>query len=412
MVSNGTNAAATVLAARELTPVGFGAFAATVVSFTITVGGARALALEAALVRGQESGRRLMADLSSAVTAFVPVPVVVLLGAGALVGGSVGACLVAFAACLPGLVLQDAWRYASFTGRRPRAAFASDVAWLVGMVASFGALTAVRGEIRPEWTVLAWAGPGAVLGMGTVAVQRLRLSARVGVWWIRANLDLGGRYLVDFIGTLGIAQVALYALVLISGIAALGGVRAGYALFGPLQVLYVSVMVTLVPDGRRLALRSSRRLVEVLVVTSVILLLVTVAIGVVLSLRAFDPVGELLFGATWPSARDLVVPVCAQTCAGAVLAGPTMGLRALEEAAVLLRIRLYSAAPTLVLACLGAVLGEAPGMVYGLTVGSAGSAAWHWVALRSALARPTVPVAAEGPLGPPVVRRRGARVRH
>ena len=48
--------------------------------------------------------------------------------------------LIAFAVTMPGLLLQDAWRWAFFVVGEGRRAFVNDLIWLLAMLAIFGGL--------------------------------------------------------------------------------------------------------------------------------------------------------------------------------------------------------------------------------------------------------------------------------
>jgi hypothetical protein len=63
--------------------------------------------------------------------------------------------LVAFAVTMPGLLLQDAWRWAFFVVGEGRRAFLNDLAWLLAMGAFFGGLY-LTGSQSVTTLTLAW----------------------------------------------------------------------------------------------------------------------------------------------------------------------------------------------------------------------------------------------------------------
>jgi hypothetical protein len=96
---------------------------------------------------------------------------------GIVMGGSVGAALLGLAATFPGLLLQDAWRFAFFAAGRGRDAFLNDVAWAIFLVPAF-ALAGLAGASLFAIT-LAWVSMGlAASAAAAVGIAQARLPPR------------------------------------------------------------------------------------------------------------------------------------------------------------------------------------------------------------------------------------------
>jgi hypothetical protein len=149
--------------------------------------------------------------------------------AGLASGGRSGPAFVALAVVLPGLLLQDAWRFAFFApapGRRRSSttscgASRSSRPWWwrpgVGSVAAF---------------VLAW-GASATVAAGTAGSSPASGPAPRRAGWLREQRDLGYRYLVENVSNSGASQLRAYGLGAIAGVGAVGAVRGAELLLGP-----------------------------------------------------------------------------------------------------------------------------------------------------------------------------------
>ena len=63
-------------------------------------------------------------------------------GAALVLGGPVGRALLALAVCLPGLLVQDCWRFAFMARGTPRSALLNDGVWAMALVPLLGAVIA------------------------------------------------------------------------------------------------------------------------------------------------------------------------------------------------------------------------------------------------------------------------------
>jgi hypothetical protein len=375
-----SNVLATVIAARALAPKQFGAYAVAIVTYTLSLGVFRALCLEALLVRPGHSPaetvqRRRDADGSGLLTGTAFFLVLV---AGALIAtGATRSCLVVVGLCLPGLFVQDAWRYGSFAVGGARRAAASDALWLVLAAGALSTLS-VGNVTNPAAYVLAWGAAGTVAGVVPLMwARRLPLPTR-GLTWIRSNLDLGGRYVVDYVCAAGAVHLSFFFLAAISGLTALGSLRAALTLYGPLSIVFTGAYVTLVPEGRRAQMKSAKVVVRfAFAASAAFLLLAAVMMGGLLLLPA--SVGVRVLGQSWHGARPLILPLGLSCCAQGAFVGPSAALRSFGDAPRVLRARMLTLPVVIGLPCYGAVLGGATGTSYGLAIAMWIAAPLYWL---------------------------------
>ena len=209
---------------------------------------------------------------------------------------------------LPGLLLQDAWRFAFFAAGRGSRAFLND---LVFAIVELG--TALTLLLTGQASVVA-----CMLAFGLSAL----LAAAFGFWqlriapdlsavrsWLLDNRDLGMRYLVENVGASGARQLRMSALGAIAGLAAVGQVRAAEMLMGPFLVVLMGISQVAVPEAAHVVRERPRMLARFCfglgAVQASASLLWSAAILVVLPLG----VGEFLLGPLWHPASALLLPV-------------------------------------------------------------------------------------------------------
>lgn len=406
-VSSLTNAVAALVVAGSVSRGSFGAFSTAVLIYTLVVSGTRGLIAQPLAIRvsthrdqrGEVSaaaGAGLVAGAASGVVVGV---------AGGVVGGAVGGALAVTGVMLPALVLQDVWRYALITMRRPQAALVNDLAWGAGQVVLLAvALRAADGEVTA--LTAAWAGAGAVAAALGVAQAGVAPAWREAAGYLRRHGALGGRFAVDLLLTTGSSQVTVLAVGVAGGVAAVGAVRAGSLLFGPFTVALAGLMAGGIAEGARLAARAPHRLRPVLVGVSAGLLALSVGWGAVLG-AAPASWGEALLGPSWAGAHRLVLPFTVVTAGTAVGSGAVLGLRVAAAARTALRLRLLAGTVTVAGGLAGAAAAGATGGVWGLAGGTWVNAVGSWWALGRRGRGGRVPVperrASAGPAAGPAV---------
>src|SRR5690606_29047933 len=139
--------------------------------------------------------------------------------AGLALGGRLGPAFVCLGVVLPGLLLQDAWRFAFFAAGTGRKAFVNDVVWGVALVPAM-VVAARVGSVSAF--VLAWGGSAAVAALYGCLQSGIRPHLSGARAWIRAHRDLGYRYLVENVSNSGASQLRAYGLGVIVGVGAVG----------------------------------------------------------------------------------------------------------------------------------------------------------------------------------------------
>jgi hypothetical protein len=376
------NVAITVVAARALDPKSFGGFAFAFTYYLLTLGMARALASEPLLLRGRDhAGPHGVTTAGAMVALGIPAGLVGV-GVGLVVGGPAGQALVALSVVLPLLFLQDGWRYAAFAIEQPIGALFVDGVWLVAQAVAIGAVV-LSDTSDSAVFMAAWAGAGALAGIAGAVQFAAVPPLRAGVAWVRENLALGGPFLAEFVTAGGAAYVGLAGLAAVSGLVAVGAVRVAQTVFGPINVLYLGIYLTLVPEGARHLVHATGNLRRSMLRASAALIGLSVA-WTALALVVPASIGRAFFGATWDDARPVLLPMGLALCGGGFMAGATAGLRALGAARQSLRTRLLTIPFSLLLPLGGAAVGGEVGFAAGLAASMwIGGVLW-WAAFGKA----------------------------
>jgi O-antigen/teichoic acid export membrane protein len=303
------------------------------------------------------------------------------IGAGcALVGlaisGGLGGVLVTLGILLPGLLLQDSWRYAFFAAGEGRKAFLNDLTWGLVLI-PLVAVAAHQGGV--EWFVVAWGGASCVAAvLGAVQAGFLpRLSGTPS--WMSQQRELGARYFAENLSMSAVTQLRITFLGVLAGLSAVGQVRAAEVLLGPWLAVVMGLSMVAVPE----AARALRRSVRALVVFCTALALAQ-AVGVVLWGLSIlfllpDGVGRQLLGALWEPATSLILPTTLAFAGIGFMNGASAGLRAMAAARRSLRATLCCAVAYLLGGVGGAALGGAAGSAWGVaTATGTGAVVWWW----------------------------------
>ena len=182
-VSSLTNFAVSIYIARTLGAVQYGAFSLAYVTYGFALNASRGLATDPLLVRFSGTNvptwRRAVGEYASgtAVIAGLATGSVVLVAA-ALLDGPARLAFFALGLTLPGLLLQDSWRFAFFALGRGSQAFINDVIWGVTLLPALLFLRAT-GHANVFWFVFAW-GATATVGGRSGAISGPRGAEAVG----------------------------------------------------------------------------------------------------------------------------------------------------------------------------------------------------------------------------------------
>jgi hypothetical protein len=387
-LSSLTNLGLGVMVARSVSTSEFGAFSIAFLTYVSALGLSRALTSEPLVVRFSTATPERWRDAAGSAggAAFVLGAAIGVgcIGVGLLVGDTLGAALVPLGLMLPGLLVQDLWRFAFFARSTGSAAFLNDLVWAAVLFPGLGALIAFD-ESTVEWIVLVWgAAATAAAIVGVRQARTLPHPRAVSSWW-KAHRDLAARYVGEFAVTSGATQAATYGIGAISGLAAVGALRGVDLLFAPIKVLFAGLVLTEVPHGARILPQSSRGLYW----NSLALSGGTAAAGALwggVLLLIPSIVGRSLLGETWAPARELVPALTAMTVGRGITLGAITGLRALAAARRSLLARAISSAGVLVGGLAGAAIAGAVGAAWGFAASTVPEMMVWWSEYRRGLA--------------------------
>lgn len=384
-LSSASNLGTGMVAARALDRRVFGAFGLAFTLYTLALGGCRGLVTEPLVgTYSHVSPTALRKTVRSATggATEIGIAISILLGAATLLlGGSARSSLIALAIVLPGLLLQDAWRYCFVTAGRPRAAVFNDAIWCTIEVVVLTVL-AVAGRLTLVNILLAWGAAGTLAGVVGCA-QAAVTPAPWSAWrWFHQHRELSARYFTEFVVASGASQATLVGLGAVAGLAALGAIRGGQIFFGPIAILFSGAYLALGAEGVRLR-ADPQRLRRIMFKASLVLMVVG-AIWLTVGVAVPAGVGRRLFGDTWGTARGVIVPLGACLIGGCAAAGAIVGLRALAAARASLRARLLGLPFVVVCPLVGAV-GGARGFATGMALGAWVGAGIWWRQFANAL---------------------------
>lgn len=397
-LSSLTNFTLGLITARTVTAYEFGAFSLAFATFTAGLGFVRALTSEPLSVRfsGVDEQRWIRATSSatgSSVVVGVSVGVVCVI-AGWLLAGALGSAIIAVGVLMPGLLLQDTWRFAFFARGRGRLAFLNDLVWGMALIPFIGGAILLRADSAAMY-ILAWASAASVAAVyGARQAGILPAPAAVGRWFAEQK-DIAPRFVLEFLAINGSTQLSTYGIGAIAGLTAAGAIRGGMILMGPLYVLVMGFRMAAVPDLVR-ALRSStsslrRRSIALSAGLGGLALVWVVALLILPS-----SVGTSLLGSTWDGTAAVILPLSLSMVGLAVTVPATSGVRVLLAVDKSLAARIIVAILTMTAALLGAVFGGALGAAWGLAGASVFGAGLWWLQLHRAIveresAKSTVP---------------------
>ncbi|MFG1666881.1 hypothetical protein [Streptomyces sp. Y7] len=380
-----SNFAVGIYVARSLGVTAFGVFSLAWVTYGVVLNVSRGLATDPLVVRfsgvSDASWRGAVARSSGTALGVGTAIGAASLVAGLALGGRVGPAFACLGVMLPGLLLQDAWRYAFFAAGTGRKAFVNDVVWGVALVPAM-VVAARVGSVAAF--VLAWGASATVAAAyGYVQSGILPRVSRARAW-LREQRDLGYRYLVENVSLSGASQLRAYGLGAIAGVGAVGAVRGAELLLGPFLAVLMGLSLVTVAEAARVLRRAPHRLGRFCLLLGGGQAVAALLWGGALLLMP-DRLGELVLGDVWHLAAQLIVPVTLGVAGAGLGTGAAAGLRALAAARRSLRCQLFASACYVVGGLGGAALGGTVGSAWGVAAATlAGSAVW-WLQLRSAL---------------------------
>ena len=303
--------------------------------------------------------------------------------AGLVADGLLGDALAVLGLGLPGLLLQDVWRFAFVARGRSAQAFVNDLVWAVVLAAALAVLLAT-GRTSVLAFQLAWSGAAGVAALAGIAQARLLPWPVNPLAWWRRHRDLNARYLGEFLTIGAVSQLNSYGVSAVAGLAVVGALRAGEILVGPVYVLFMGGNMIAVAEGARVASRSVAGLARLSLLVSAGMSAAAALWGAVLLLLP-DSLGTRVLGPTWYTAAEVLVPFALLTVGLTASAGPQTGLRPWPPPGR--PAGPPGRGPLLLAGAIGgAALGGAVGAAWGMAAGYWAAAAVWWWQFRLAVA--------------------------
>ena len=399
-VSSLTNFAVNIYIARELGAVQYGAFSLAYVTYSFALNASRGLATDPLLVRFSYTDpaiwRRAVASCTGTATVVGLASGACILATALALSGATRQAFLALGLTLPGLMLQDSWRFAFFALGRGSQAFLNDVIWLAVLIP---ALLVMRAEHYASvfWFFLAWGASAAVAA--AVGPLQARVLPRLGDarLWVAKHRDLGVRYLAEGTTNSAAAQLRNYGIALILGLAAVGYVQAANTLMGPFMVVITGAGLILLPEATRIRRDSPQRMSRYCFFISAASVLLGALWGAALLVALPRGLGMGLLGRIWRPSYPLVLPTILSVLGLCATSGAGTGLHALGAARRSLKAAIVTSAIYVAFSIAGAVAAGTVGAVGGTAVATWLGALVYWTQFRSALRESSQP--AEQPSG-------------
>lgn len=387
-MSSLTNFAVGIYVARSLPAEQYGAFSLAYVTYASILNASRGLGTDPLLVRfsGSEPPvwRRAVASCTGTSTTIGVLAGIVVVAVGLLMSGPPKLAFIALGLTLPGLMLQDSWRFSFFALGRGNLAFVNDTVWAIFLIPSL-ILLHKTGHSNVFWFIIAWGASGAMGASVGPLQSRVVPKLSDALTWVRQHRDLGPRYLLEGTASSGAGQLRSYGVGLLLGLAPLGYVQAVTTLMGPFTVIAFGVGLVTLPEAARLWRHSPQRLPLFCVCLSAGLAILALAWGAALLVILPHGVGQALLGHIWRPTYKLIVPAALVTIGTMLSSGSGTGMHALGAARYSLRAMLVTSVISLACALAGAAMGGAVGTMDGSAVGSWVGVFVYWRLWRRAL---------------------------
>ncbi|CAJ64874.1 hypothetical protein; putative membrane protein [Frankia alni ACN14a] len=369
-ISSATNAAISFLIARQVSDVEYGAFGIAYTLFAIVIGlcrGATCMPLSMHYSGATPSSFRTAASATTGSSFVFGIGIGVgFVGVGLAVGGPVGSSLTAMGFVLPGLLLQDAWRYVFFAMGRPFGAFLNDLVWAgVQMLGIW--LLVHRGVTESSPLVLAWGASALVAALIGIAQAGFWPSPGATRSWLAENRTDSTYLAAEFVTVQGALQTSMLAIGAVGSLSTIGALQGARTLLGPTTVVGVGVVSFALPEfSKRTSMNVHARERAAYALSGLVL-----AIGAAWSLIFYflpERYGQALLGDTWDGTKDILGLSILHYLAAAVPVGPACMVYALGKTKITFRLNAAFAPMLLGFPILGAVLGEARGAVIGFNI--------------------------------------------
>lgn len=361
-----TNFGVIVLAARVLGVDSFGAFSIVYGIYVLIISAVQSYVGQA-LVLLQGSREQLEFESARALkfSIFLGLAVGFSLALLGLVVPSLGMPFVVLGVLMPLLLLQDTTRFCVSLLRAPAFALASDMLWIVLLVAGGAALLKVTEPSALVITLL-WSVSGSISGLfSLILLSAWSRGSHLNVNEFVRSGYLGKRFLFEFAVIRGVGQILGISIGALVSISSAGAFRAAMTLFGPLNVLLNAVNAFAIPLLRQLSAARQERYLLALTVGFAAL----AAGGTAFLMAMPRPWGMVVFGESWLGTRELVVPFGVQAIGIAVSTVAFVAIRMISPT-LTLRLRIIAASIQIIAFFTGIWLGGVQGAAWGITVAS------------------------------------------
>lgn len=408
VLSSVSNFALSAFVAATVSAPAFGAFTVVYGIYNFALGFSGGLASVPLVVRYSAAGRDAFgrACRASVGTALVVgiLAGMVCFAAAPFTTAAVAGPLRALGATLPGLLLQDAWRYSFVADARPARAAANDTLWIVLQLIGIGALLVVN-DVSALTMVLVWGGSGTVAALIGCWQARALPQPRHVVGWLRHQRAITWRYAAEAVVHRSGTWLVLALVGAVAGLRAVGGLRGAMLLLaGPLNLLFMGASFAFLSEGVRLLHRSPGRFEPAIRVLTAAGTTIAGA-WCLLVLVLAEPIGSRVLGATWPQAKPLILPLIIMMVALGALVGPAQGMLALGAARRSLFTQLAGLTLQLPLVVAAAAADGAPGAALAFSFSDVVLALVAWLQFTRALTERIGPrsLSAQDPATPPTL---------
>jgi O-antigen/teichoic acid export membrane protein len=386
-ISSFTNFIVGLWVARSLGPTGFGAFSIAFATYLIALNASRGLATDPLLVRFSgvdlEAWRGAVAGSTGTAIAVGVVGGAVCVVVGIVLAAPTDLPFIALGVTMPGLLLQDSWRFAFLAAGRGRDAFVNDSLWGATLLVLL-AIVVVSGWSNQFSFMLAWGSSATIAALVGAAQARVLPRVSAAGDWLRGHRDLSSRYLGENLSIMAANQGRFYGLAAVAGLAIVGSLRAADLLLGPVMVLILGMAMMAVPEAARALRRAASRLWTFCVRIAIVGAGSAVIWGAVVLLLP-DRLGRYLLGASWDAASSLVLPATLGVAALGIQLGAWGGVRALGAAKRSLRAQSFGSALYLAGSIVGGIVGGAAGAAWGGAGTTLIGAGYWWWQLHAGL---------------------------
>jgi len=387
-VSSLSNVAVSFYLVHTLGAAQFGAFSLAYVTYGFALNASRGLSTDPLMVRfsGSEPHvwRRAVAGCTgTALTTGIVTGALALLAA-ALLSGTTAAAFVALGLNLPGLMLQDSWRFSFFALGRGSQAFLNDVIWVIGLALALVILR-MTGRATVFWVVFAWGACGTMAAVVGPLQSRVIPDLRATRTWLVRHRDLGPRYLAEGVVSNASSQIRGYGTGIMLGLSAVGYLQAANTLMGPPSIIYSATGLVLIPEGARILQRRPDRLGPFCILVGAAMAVIGAAWGTLLLIASPRGLGSVILGPIWRPTYPLILPATITVVASACSLGAGVGLHVLGASRRSLRVTVGGVAFGITCSLVGTAEWGVAGTMWGMTAAACLGTALFWWQLRVAL---------------------------